>query len=88
MVNTLWDNGVEIVKSTPFTKSAGILITHVRNKIRAGYNSKHTLKNTLTSLGGKAIAFIFLTYEIYNVLSSLLTDDPISRAEERGYLLQ
>ena len=86
MVNAFWDNGAEIVKSTPFTKSAGILITHGRNKIRAGYNSKHTLKNTLTSSGGKAIAFIF--YEIYNVLSSLLTDDPISRAEERGYLLQ
>ena len=46
------------------------------------------LKSTLSSVGGKVIPYAFVVYAWGQTTISIFSDDPVQRAEDRGYKLK
>ena len=89
VVESLFDNGLQIIGTTPFTKAGGIGLNHLLNQeVSKIFGETTALSSTLSSTGGKVVPYAFATYAWYNTIISIFSDDPVERAEQRGYTLK
>ena len=85
----LYDNGPKIIGITPWTKAGSIGGQYVLDKqVAKIFAEKATLKSTLSSVGGKVIPYAFVAYAWGQTTISIFSDDPVQRAEDRGYKLK
>ena len=85
----LYDNGGTIIGITPVIKSITVGGQHLLNKqVLKIFGEKATLKSTLSSVGGKVIPYAFVVYAWGQTTISIFSDDPVQRAEDRGYKLK
>jgi len=47
-----------------------------------------TLRSTLSATGGKVVPYAFAAYAWCKTTISIFSDDPVKRAEQRGYTLK
>ena len=88
-VESIYDNGSKIVGLTPATKTAGIAVKHnVEASVKKIFGETQTLNGTLKSPSGKAISFFFVAIAWAQTIISAVSDDPVTRANERGYALK
>lgn len=86
---SVYDNGSKIIGSTPYTKLGGIALNHCLNStIEKMFDGKQTLEATLKSSSGKGVAYGFATLAWAQTTISIFSENPIKRAESRGYVLQ
>ena len=86
---SIYDNSLEIVGLTPLTKSAGIAINHALSvSVEKVFGGTQSLKSTLKSPTGKSFSFGVTAIALISTLISVFSDDPVSRANERGYVLK
>ncbi len=85
----LYDNGGTIIGITPAIKSITVGGQYVLDKqVAKIFAEKATLKSTLSSVGGKVIPYAFVAYAWGQTTISIFSDDPVQRAEDRGYKLK
>ena len=88
-VESIYDNGSKIVGTTPLTKSAGIALNHILfSIIEKDFGGKQTLSMTLKAPGGKLFAYGLAAVAWVNTISSIINNNPLTRANERGYVLK
>ncbi len=102
-ISSVYNNGEQIIGMLPLTKSAGVLyndivnvnsahinnsslISKITNSTR--FNGKYSFYDTLGSKGGIMISAITTGWNVSNAVVSIISDNPIARAEERGYRLK
>ena len=89
IVESIYDNGSKIVGLTPVIKSAGIAYNHSLSAIvENGFRGKQTLNATLKSKGGKGIPYTFVAIAWGHTIISTFSNDPVTRANARGYVLK
>ena len=87
-IESLYDNGDKIIGVVPVTKTAGVAATHTINSaIDQAFGGTTTLDSTLRLPGGK-LGYAFAALAWGMALDSMLSDDPITKAIERGYSLK
>jgi len=85
----VYDNGDKVIGMTPYTKTASIGVRYWLDKmIENDFGMKHTLRQTLKDSCGKTTSAIFVAIAWYKTIDSAFSDDPIARADERGYKLK
>ena len=88
-VESIYDNGSKIVGLTPVTKSAGIAFNHGLSAIvEKGFGGTQTLSATLKSTGGKVMPYAFVAIAWSHTIISAFSNDPVTRANARGYVLK
>ena len=88
-MESIYDNGAKIIGLTPIIKSAGIAGNHAINvAVEKGFGGTQTLRDTLKSTGGKIFAYAMVAIAWTNTINSAFSNDPVSRANERGYILK
>ena len=88
-VESIYDNGSKIIGMTPFTKASGIAVNHSLNAVvEKGFGGTQTLNATLKSTGGKVIPYAFAAIAWTHTIISVASDDPVARANARGYVLR
>ena len=88
-IESIYDNGSKIVGLTPVTKSAGIALNHsLFAIIEKDFGGKQTLGTTLKSPGGKLFPYTMAAIAWVNTINSIFSDDPVARANNRGYVLK
>ena len=89
VIESIYDNSSEIVSSTPLAKSAGIVIHHGLNmSVEKIFDGTQTLRSTLKSSTGKSASYAVTAIAWTSTIISIFSDDPVSRANERGYVLK
>ena len=89
VTESLFDNGLQIIGITPFTKAGSIGFKHVLNQqVSKIFGKTTTLSSTLAATGGKVVPYAFAAYAWCNTIISIFSDDPVNRAEQRGYTLK
>ena len=89
VIESLFDNGLQIIGITPFTKAGSIGFNHILNQqVSEIFGETTTLKSTLSATGGKVVPYAFAAYAWCNTTISIFSDDPVQRAEQRGYTLK
>ena len=89
VTESLFDNGLQIIGITPFTKAGSIGFNHILNQqVSEIFGETTTLKATLSEPGGKFVSYAWAAYAWYNTTISIFSDDPVQRAEQRGYTLK
>ena len=85
----LFDNGLQIIGITPITKTATLGVNHILNQqISKIFGETTTLRSTLSVPGGKIVPYAFAAYAWCKTIISIFSDDPVQRAEQRGYTLK
>ncbi len=88
-VEAIYDNGLKIIGLTPITKSAGIMFRHsLESIVEKGFGGTQTLNAALQSTGGRIIPYFFVGVAVLHTTISVFSDDPVERANERGYVLK
>ena len=88
-VESIYDNGLKIVGLTPVIKSAGIAFNHGLSAIvEKGFGGTQTLSATLKSPGGKALPYAFVAIAWSHTIISAFSNDPVTKANARGYVLK
>ena len=88
-MESIYDNGLKIVGLTPVTKSAGIAFNHGLNAmVEMDFGGKQTLSATLKSTGGKVMPYAFVAIAWTKTIISAFSNDPVTRANARGYVLK
>ncbi len=89
VTESLFDNGLQIIGITPFSKAGGIGVNHIlNNQVSEIFDEKTTLNSTLSAPGGKVVPYAFAAYAWCKTIISIFSDDPVQRAEQRGYTLK
>ena len=89
VTESLFDNGLQIIGITPFTKAGSIGFNHILNQqVSKIFWETTTLRSTLSETCGKVVPYALAAYEWYNTTISIFSDDPVKRAEQRGYTLK
>ena len=89
VTEALFDNGLKIIGITPFIKAGSIGANHILNQQVSGiFGETTTLRFTLSATGGKFVPYAFSVYAWCKTTISIFSDDPVQRAEERGYTLK
>ena len=85
----VYDNGPNIVGFLPVTKPLGVTAKHAINSYMATASGiPYTFKDTLLIPGGKVLGYGMAGYAWFQTTVSILSDDPVERAHERGYELK
>ena len=88
-VDSIFSNSLNIIGLTPFTKSIGIAFNHgAFSIIEKDFGGKQTLQSTLKSPGGQVLSYSFLAIAWANTTYSIICNNPIARAQSRGYVLK
>ena len=93
IIESVYDNGDRILLGTTAGKAAGIAATNglynqIDRAVDSGMGYFKSLPTTLGSEGGKAMAIVGAAINVGNTIYAAICDDPIKRAEERGYTLK
>lgn len=89
VTESLFDNGLQIIGITPFTKAGSIGFNHILNQqVSEIFGETTTLRSTLSATGGKVVPYAFAAYAWCKTTISIFSDDPVQRAEQRGYTLK
>ena len=89
VTESLFDNGLQIIGITPFTKAGSIGFNHILNQqVSEIFGKTTTLRSTLSATGGKVVPYTFAAYAWCKTTISIFSDDPVQRAEQRGYTLK
>lgn len=89
VTEALFDNGLQVIGITPFTKAGSIGFNHILNQqVSEIFGETTTLKATLSEPGGKFVSYAWAAYAWYNTTISIFSDDPVQRAEQRRYTLK
>ena len=89
VTESLFDNGLQIIGITPFTKAGNIGFNHMVNQqVSEIFGETTTLKATLSNPCGKLVSYAWSAYAWYNTTISIFCDDPVQRAGQRGYKLK
>ena len=89
VTESLFDNGLQIIGITPFTKAGSIGFNHILNQqVSEIFGETTTLRSTLSATGGKVVPYAFAAYAWCKTTISIFSDDPVKRAEQRGYTLK
>jgi len=89
VTESLFDNGLQIIGITPFTKAGSIGFNHILNQqVSEIFGKTTTLRSTLSATGGKVVPYAFAAYAWCKTTISIFSDDPVQRAEQRGYTLK
>ena len=89
VTESLFDNGLQIIGITPFTKAGSIGFNHILNQQVSGiFDETIALRSTLSATGGKVVPYAFAAYAWCKTTISIFSDDPVQRAEQRGYTLK
>lgn len=89
VIESLFDNGLQIIGITPFTKAASIGVNHILNQqVSNIFGETTTLNSTLSQSTGKVVAYAFAAYAWCNTTISIFSDDPVLSVEQRGYILK
>ena len=89
VTESLFDNGLQIIGITPFTKAGSIGFNHILNQqVSEIFGETATLRFTLSATGGKVVPYAFAAYAWCKTTISIFSDDPVQRAEQRGYTLK
>ena len=89
VTEALFDNGVQIMGITPYTKAGSIGFNHILNQqVSKIFGETTTLRSTLSATGGKVVPYAFAAYAWCKTTISIFSDDPVQRAEQRGYTLK
>ena len=89
VIESIFDNGLQIIGITPFTKAGSIGFNHILNQqVSKVFGETTTLKCTLSASCGKVVSYAFAAYAWCNTTISIFSDDPVKRAEQRGYTLK
>ena len=85
VTESLFDNGLQIIGITPFTKAGSIGFNHILNQqVSEIFGETTTLRSTLSATGGKVVPYAFAAYAWCKTTISIFSDDPVKRAEQRG----
>lgn len=88
-MESIYDNGSTIVGMTPLTKAASVGANHyLKASVASIFGEEQTLRTTLKSTGGKTVPYAFVAYAWGQTMISAFSEDPVARANERGYLLK
>ena len=88
-VESIYDNGSKIVGITPATKGTGIAFNHwLYSIVENGFGGKQTLSMTLKQPGGKFLSYGLAAVAWIKTIRSIIHDNPVTRANERGYVLK
>ena len=88
-IESIYDNGLQIVDLTPITKSVGVAFNHTVNVgVAKIFGETQPLIKTLRSTGGKAMSYVFVAMAWTNTIVSIFSNDPVERASDRGYVLK
>jgi len=88
VTEAIFDNGLQIIGITPFTKAGSIGFNHILNqKVSEIFGETTTLNSTLLASGGKVVPYAFAVYAWCMTAISIFSDAPEERAEQRGYTL-
>ena len=88
-VESVYDNGAKIIGLTPITKSAGIAFTHTLNAhVEKIFDGTQTFSATLKSTGGKVLPYSFVALAWIQTAVSAFSNNPVERANQRGYVLK
>ena len=86
---SIYDNGMQIIGMTPIIKTAGIAAQHgLQVNVEKMFGGTQSLGDTFKSPGGKVVPYIFVALAWSNTIASAFNDDPVARANERGYTLK
>ena len=89
VIESLFDNGFQIIGPTLCTKSGSIAFEHALNiqyfKI---FGETATFNASLSGHKGIFAAIVFNGYAWYNTTMAILSEDPVERAEKRWYKLK
>ena len=89
VTESLFDNGLKIIGITPFTKAGSIGVNYILDKqISKMFGETATLHSTLSATGGKVFPYLFAASAWCQTTISIFSDDPVERAEQRGYTLK
>ena len=89
VTEALFDNGLQVIGITPFTKAGSIGFKHILNQqVSEIFGETTTLRSTLSATGGKVVPYAFAAYAWCKTTISIFSDDPVKRAEQRGYTLK
>lgn len=89
VTESLFHNGLQIIGITPFTKAGSIGFNHILNQqVSEIFGETTTLRSTLSATGGKVVPYAFAAYAWCKTTISIFSDDPVQRAEQRGYTLK
>ncbi|MBP3336727.1 MAG: DNRLRE domain-containing protein [Ruminiclostridium sp.] len=89
VTEALFDNGLQIIGITPFTKAGSIGFNHILNQqVSEIFGETTTLSSTLSATGGKVVPYAFAVYAWCKTTISIFSDDPVQRSEQRGYTLK
>ncbi|MBO5021784.1 MAG: RHS repeat-associated core domain-containing protein, partial [Clostridia bacterium] len=89
VTEALFDNGLQIIGITPFTKAGIIGFNHILNQqVSEIFGETTTLSSTLSATGGKVVPYAFAVYAWCKTTISIFSDDPVQRSEQRGYTLK
>ena len=89
VVESLYDNGLQIFGITPYTKAGGLGADHFLNKqVSEIFGETVTLRDTLSNPKNGALSYVFSAYAWYKTVISIISDDPVEMAEQRGYTLR
>ena len=88
-IESVYDNGLKIIGPTSVTKFTGIAVNHYLSAtVEKGFGGVQTWGKTLTSVQGKVMPVAFSTIAWIHTLVTASSDDPVARAELRGYVLK
>lgn len=88
-VESIYDNGSKIIGTTPATKGTGIAFNHwLYSIVENGFGGKQTLSMTLKESGGKFLSYGSVAVAWIKTIRSIIHDNPVTRANERGYVLK
>ena len=81
-------NGDKIIRYTPATKTVGIGIKHyLYANVESIFGGHQALSTTLKMPSGKIVPYVFVAMAWGHTAISAFNEDPLARAEERGYVL-
>lgn len=87
-VSSIYNNGAKIIGILPVTKPIGVLYNVAKSPNPGQFVGQYTLYDALGSTGGKLLPALATAWNVSNMMASFVTNDPVSRAEERGYRLK
>lgn len=85
-INSLYNNGGKILSSA-FTKSATTSAAYVATDFIKHKVVPLSVNSYLRSAGGKILPYALVAWSWGQTIHSIFRDDPIARANERGYNL-
>lgn len=87
-IEAVFDNGAKIIGFTPITKAGTSGANYLFTDITKHKVVPLELNTFLKSSGGKILPYGLAALSWTSTVISVFSDDPITRAEERGYRLK